>query len=81
MEPFMSIPVVNLADPSREPTDAELEALMRSVRDKAVERQARAQERFMATLAEMVARAGQDEVGRSLSGSQTDEGPGPDIAP
>ena len=53
----MSVPWVDLTDPDREPTDEELEALMRSVRDKAVERRRLARERFMAKLMDSIARA------------------------
>ena len=51
----MSVPWVDLTDPDREPTDEELEALMRSVRDKAVERRRLARERFMAKLKDSIA--------------------------
>ena len=36
------VPVVDLTDPEREPSDEELEALMQSVRDKVVESNRRA---------------------------------------
>ena len=72
----MSVPAVDLTDPSREPTDAELEALMRSVRDKAVERHDLAKERFMANLARMVAAAGHGGTGADSSIKQACDEPG-----
>ncbi len=57
----MSVPWVDLTDPEREPTDAELEALMQSVCDKAVERNRLARERFLAKLNDSIARAARGE--------------------
>ena len=57
----MPVPGVDLTDPDREPTDEELEALMRSVRDKAVERNRRARERFLANLNDSIARPARGE--------------------
>ena len=59
----MSVPWVDLTDPDREPSDEELAALMRSVRDKAVERGRLARERFWATVADSVAQAARVEAG------------------
>ncbi|MXX91139.1 MAG: hypothetical protein F4213_16635 [Boseongicola sp. SB0677_bin_26] len=77
----MPINAVDLTDPAREPTDSELEALMRSVRDKAVDRHASAQQRFMAHLADGVANARNGGTGPDLSVDQAEEetvpGPGP----
>ena len=53
----MSDIVVNLADPACEPTDSELEHLMRSVGKEAAERRELAEQRFMASLFEGIARA------------------------
>lgn len=53
------IPRVDLTYPEREPTDEELEALMQSASDKAVERSRRAHERFFAKREDSVARAAQ----------------------
>ncbi len=60
------VPVVDLTDPEREPSDEELEALMQSVCEKVIEREARTQERFEATLAESIARAVQGGTGSVL---------------
>ena len=53
----MSDIAVNLADPACEPTDSELENLMRSVGRKAARRRELAERRFMASLVEEIARA------------------------
>ena len=53
----MSVPWVDLTDPEREPSDAELEALMQSVCDKAVERNRGVREQFLANLEDGIARA------------------------
>ena len=61
------VPVVDLTDPEREPTDEELEALMRSVCEKVIEHETRIQERFEAALAESIARAAQGGTASGLS--------------
>ena len=61
----MKVPRVDLTDPSVEPTDAELDALMQSMCDEVVERHGAAQERFVANVARMIADAG-------LGGAGTD---------
>ena len=53
----MSVPRVDLTDPEREPSDAELEALMQSVCDGVIERDDRTRERFLATIKDSIARA------------------------
>ncbi len=53
------VPAVDLTDPEREPSDDELEALMRSVRDRVVESNRRTRERFLANLKDSIARAAQ----------------------
>ncbi len=53
------VPVVDLTDPEREPSDEELEALMQSVCEKVVENNRRARERFLADLKDSIARAAQ----------------------
>ena len=65
----MSVPRVDLMDPECEPSDAELEALMQSVCDGVIERDDRTQERFLAKLADSIARAVKGGVGAS-SGPQ-----------
>ena len=57
------VPVVDLTDPEREPSDEELEALMRSVREKVVEGNRRTRERFLANLKDSIARAAQGGTG------------------
>ena len=57
------VPVVDLTDPECEPSDEELEALMQSVCEKVIEREARTQERFETSLAESIARAAQGGTG------------------
>ena len=61
----MSVPRVDLMDPECEPSDAELEALMQSVCDGVIERDDRTQERFLAKLADSIARAAKGGVGAS----------------
>ena len=73
----MSVPWVDLTDPDREPTDEELEALMRSVRDKAVERARLARERFWSEVADSIARAAR---GGTAPGPSAD-GPEEETAP
>ena len=71
----MPVPWVDLTDPDREPTDEELEALMQSVCDKAVERRRLARERFMAKLTDSIARAARREMApgpsAGLAGEET----------
>ena len=57
------VPVVDLTDPEREPTDEELEALMQSVCEKVIESDRRTRERFEASLAESIAWAAQGRTG------------------
>ncbi len=61
------VPVVDLTDPEREPSDEELEALMQSVCEKVIERETRIQERFEASLAESIDRAAQGGTASRLS--------------
>ncbi len=56
----MKVPRVDLTDPSVEPTDAELEALMQSVIEQVMDRQTRAEERFFAKIDRMIAEAVQN---------------------
>ena len=65
----MSVPRVDLTDPECEPSDAELEALVQSVCDKAVERNRRVRERFFANLADSVARAARGAAARLRHGT------------
>ena len=69
----MSVPWVDLTDPDREPTDEELEALMRSVRDKVVERNRRTRERFLAKLKDSIARAARGETAPGPSAGRPEE--------
>ena len=69
----MSVPRVDLTDPDREPTGEELEALMQSVRDKVVERNRRARERFMAKLTDSIARAARGETVSGPSACRPEE--------
>ena len=57
----MSVPRVDLSDPECEPSDTELEALMQSVCDTAIEGNRRVRERCFANLADSVARAARGE--------------------
>ncbi len=66
----MPVPVVNLADPSCEPSDEELAALMRSVSDEAARRHEAARERFMTALAEGIRKGA---AGLGPSGTRPDE--------
>ena len=54
----MKVPRVDLTDPSVEPTDAELEALMQSMCEDVVKRHGAAQKKFMAYVDRMIAEAG-----------------------
>ena len=69
----MSVPWVDLTDPDREPTDEELEALMRSVRDKAVERARLARARFWSEVADSIARAARGETASDPSAGGPEE--------
>ena len=66
----MKVPRVDLTDPSVEPTDAELDALMQSMCDEVVERHGVVQERFLANVARMIADAGSGRAGTDLSVNQ-----------
>ncbi len=66
----MKVPRVDLTDPSVEPTDAELEALMQSVIEKVMDRQTRAEERFFANVDRMVAEAVQNATDGAVSGRE-----------
>ena len=68
--------VGNLSAPTQKHCLAELEALMRSVRDKALERHDLAKERFMANLARMIAAAGHGATGADSSIKRACEEPG-----
>ncbi len=59
----MSVPWVDLTDPACEPSDAQLEALMQSVCDGVIERDDRAQEQFLATIKDSIARAAKGGTG------------------
>ena len=74
----MKVPRVDLTDPSVEPTDAELDALMQSMCDDVVERHGAAQERFMANVARMIAEAGPDGARTDFSVRQTCKEPSDD---
>lgn len=71
----MKVPRVDLTDPSVEPTDAELEALMQAMCDDVVKRHEAAQERFMANVARMIAEASQGGAGTELSDKQASKEP------
>ena len=69
----MSVPWVDLTDPDREPTDEELAALMQSVCDKAVERNRRTRERFLAKLKDSIARAARGETASDPCAGRAEE--------
>ena len=71
----MKVPRVDLTDPSVEPTDDELEALMQAMCDDVVERHEAAQKKFMANVARMIAEARAGGAGTDLSVKQAREEP------
>ena len=71
----MKVPRVDLTDPSVEPTDAELAALMQAMCDDVVKRHEAAQERFMANVARMIAEASRGGAGTELSDKQASKEP------
>lgn len=77
----MSVPWVDLTDPDREPSDAELEALMQSVCAGAIERDARTQRQFLANLRASIAQATQSGTASGLCGACPEEVAGQTLEP